>query len=127
MSTRATSFTIEGSNPQRHALWTRLNLESLIPVNIRVLDDRDLEATQRTTRIGDVRVSEVRASRVLLERTTALIAAQPLGSMALFLPLSGEGYFVHDDSLTVASPRQIIVHDPDQPFARGFPGACANW
>lgn len=123
MSNRATSFTTrQVSDPQRHALWTRLNSESLIPVNIRVLDGRDLEATQRTTRIGDVRVSEVRASRVLLESTTALIAAQPLDSVALFLPLSGEGYFVHDDTLTVASPRQILLHDPDQPFARGFPG-----
>ncbi|MGP6174244.1 helix-turn-helix domain-containing protein [Corynebacterium sp. A21] len=114
-------FTTRGIVPDsRVQLWEGHNARALIPLDIRTIDERPMQAEETNLHLPSVRMASVFGSSQIVERTEAFIGDHPTGVIAIFFATEGEAFFFHRGGHISLKPGQALVYDADRPFLRGF-------
>lgn len=114
-------FTTQGIVPNsRVQLWEGHNARALIPLDIRTLDQRPMQAAETNLHLPSVRMATVFGSSQIVERTESFISQNPSGVIAIFFATEGEAFFYHRGGHISIKPGQAVVYDADRPFLRGF-------
>lgn len=114
-------FSTRGLVPDsRVQLWEGHNARALIPLDIRTLDQRPMQASETNLHLPSVRMASVFGSSQIVERTESFISRNPSGVIAIFFATEGEAFFYHRGGHISLKPGQALVYDADRPFLRGF-------
>lgn len=114
-------FTTRGIVPDsRVQLWEGHNARALIPLDIRTIDERPMQAEETNLHLPSVRMASVFGSSQIVERTEGFIGDNPTGVIAIFFATEGEAFFFHRGGHISLKPGQALVYDADRPFLRGF-------
>ncbi|WP_156802525.1 helix-turn-helix domain-containing protein [Corynebacterium lubricantis] len=101
-------------------MWEGHNAKALIPLDIRTIDDRPMQASETNLYLPSVRMASVFGTSQIVERSESFIADNPTGVVAIFFATEGDAFFFHRAGNISLRPGQAIVYDADRPFVRGF-------
>ncbi|MHA2787632.1 helix-turn-helix domain-containing protein [Corynebacterium sp. S7] len=114
-------FSTHGIVPDnRVQMWEGHNAKALIPLDIRTIDERPLQASETNLYLPSVRMASVFGTSQIVERSESFIADNPTGVVAIFFATEGDAFFFHRAGHISLRPGQAIVYDADRPFLRGF-------
>lgn len=114
-------FTTQGIVPNdRVQMWEGHNARALIPLDIRTINDRPMQAAETNLHLPSVRLASVFGSSQVVERSESFINNNPTGVVAIFFATQGDAFFFHSGGNISLQPGQAIVYDADRPFLRGF-------
>jgi AraC-like DNA-binding protein len=105
---------------RRVELWEDHNAAALIGLVCRPIGGDALAATELNVRLGDLHLARVAGSAHAVERTPKVITASPADGIAVYVTLRGAATFSHAGETRALRPGHVVIHDADQPFARGF-------
>lgn len=114
-------FSTRGIVPNnRIQMWEGHNAKALIPLDIRTIDDRPMDASESNLYLPSLRLANVFATSQIVERSESFISDHPTGVIAIFFATEGDAFFFHRGGHISLRPGQAIVYDADRPFIRGF-------
>ncbi|MFT4157236.1 MAG: helix-turn-helix domain-containing protein [Microbacterium sp.] len=94
--------------------------ESFVPLQVSTNGPDQFRGMIRAVSVGDVHVTDVRATSHVVERTPALIARGDRSYFKLSLMLSGTGLLIQDRREAVLRPGDFAVYDTDRPYSLVF-------
>nr|WP_231911080.1 helix-turn-helix domain-containing protein [Corynebacterium suranareeae] len=101
-------------------MWEGHNARALIPLDIRTIDDRPMQASETNLHLPSIRLASVFGTSQFVERSESFISNNPTGVIAIFFATEGDAVFFHRGGHVALRPGQAIVYDADRPFLRGF-------
>lgn len=114
-------FSTSGILPDnRVQMWEGHNARALLPLDIRTIDDRPMQASETNLHLPSMRMASVFGTSQFVERSESFISENPTGVVAIFFATEGEAVFFHRGGHVALRPGQAIVYDADRPFLRGF-------
>lgn len=114
-------FSTSGILPDsRVQMWEGHNARALIPLDIRTIDDRPMQASETNLHLPSIRLASVFGTSQFVERSESFISNNPTGVIAIFFATEGDAVFFHRGGHVSLRPGQAIVYDADRPFLRGF-------
>ncbi|ANE04859.1 AraC family transcriptional regulator [Corynebacterium crudilactis] len=114
-------FSTSGIVPDnRVQMWEGHNARALLPLDIRTIDDRPMQASETNLHLPSIRMASVFGTSQFVERSESFIADNPTGVIAIFFATEGDAVFFHRGGHVALRPGQAIVYDADRPFLRGF-------
>ncbi|GAA3588997.1 helix-turn-helix domain-containing protein [Klugiella xanthotipulae] len=94
--------------------------QSFVPLRVSGRRGTAFSGRIRSRDVGDAHISEVLASRHLIERTPELIARSDENYFKLSMQLSGTGILIQDDREAVLHPGDIAIYDTGRPYTLVF-------
>ena len=101
-------------------MWEGHNARALLPLDIRTIDDRPMQASETNLHLPSMRMASVFGTTQVVERSESFISDNPTGVVAIFFATEGDAVFFHRGGHIALRPGQAIVYDADRPFLRGF-------
>jgi len=94
--------------------------DSFVPLQVSREGAEPFRGLIRGASVDEVHVTDLRASRHVVERTPELIARGDRSYFKVSLMLAGTGLLIQDDREAVLTPGDLAVYDTDRPYSLVF-------
>jgi AraC-like DNA-binding protein len=94
--------------------------DSFVPLHVSGEGKDPFRGMIRGAAVDEVHVTDVRATRHVVERTPELIARGDRSYFKVSLMLAGTGLLIQDDREAVLTPGDLAVYDTDRPYSLVF-------
>jgi AraC-like DNA-binding protein len=103
---------------RRVELWETHNATALVGLDVDA--GHPLVATELNVRLPHADLARVAASDHTVRRTRNVIERSPTDAIAVYLTLRGDAWFESEQGVRWLRPGDLLICEPDRPFARGF-------